>query len=106
GIEEHTLSELSDLARVHRAEFLVVGTPSQYSLYQISPYGPFSSPAKRIPSWTATFRRRGLVSKEHTLLPFRDEEQLRKAFGTCHDVIFSDTAKDPAAAFDLLSLII
>jgi tRNA1(Val) A37 N6-methylase TrmN6 len=40
------------------------------------------------------------------LPPFRDEDQLRKAFATCHNAIYADSARDPAATFDLLSLII
>lgn len=40
------------------------------------------------------------------LSPFRTEEDLRRAFSAAHDLIYRHLARDPAASFDLLALVI
>lgn len=105
-IEELLSSGLVEFARRQAAEFVAVGSPSKYNLFQPGPYALVSAPGVNIPSWTPAFSRRELMPKTITLLPFRDEAQLSRAFATCHNAIYTDTAKDPAAAFDLLSLVI
>ncbi len=99
-------SRLLETAQRHSAEFIAVGSPQKYDLYHVGPYALSRCAEDRLPSWIPAIKRTELLSKEHVLLPFRDEEQLRRAFGACHDAIFIDSAKDPAAAFDLLSLVI
>lgn len=99
-------NELTQAAQKRRAEFVVLGTPWDYELFQVGSYGLTEAPVSKLPSWAPGFSRREPVPRTHVLLPFRDEDQLRKAFATCHDAIYSDSARDPAATFDLLSLVI
>ncbi len=89
-----------------RAEFAVQGTPDNHTIWQVGPYALLDSALNELPCSPSGLRRREPISKKHQLLPFRDEDQLRRAFSACHDTIFFATAKDPAAAFDFLSLII
>jgi tRNA1(Val) A37 N6-methylase TrmN6 len=103
---DSSLTQLTELAHRYRAEFVAIGDPQKYKLFQVGQYTLVEASISKAPSWMSGFSRREFVSKSHVLLPFRDEDQLRKAFATCHDVIYTDSAKDPAAAFDLLSLVI
>ena len=99
-------SKLLETAQRHSAEFVAAGSPQKYELFHVGPYALSRCAEDRLPSWVPAIKRTELLSKDLVLLPFRDEEQLRRAFGACHDAIFIDSAKDPAAAFDLLSLVI
>jgi hypothetical protein len=94
------------LAVEHGAEFVVVGIPTKYKLLQRGEYGLHPSPASRLPICTRTLDRASLISKQHTLPPFRTEDDLRRAFGACHNAIYFESANDPASSFDLLSLTI
>ena len=97
---------LLELANRIGAEFVVRGSPQAYKIYHVTPYGLIRSATKRLPSRISGLSRSEFLSKDHVLLPFRDEAQLRRALGACHDMIYKETASDPAASFDLLSLVI
>jgi SAM-dependent methyltransferase len=47
-----------------------------------------------------------LLTRDTELLPFETEDDLRRAFEAAHDLIYKHLARDPAASFDLLSLVI
>jgi hypothetical protein len=95
-----------ELSRQFRAELLVLGAPTDYMVYQVGPYALAPLQGQCLPSWTHGLRRTKPLSRVHVLPPFRDEEHLRKAFSACHDAVYLDSARDPAAAFDLMSLIV
>jgi type I restriction-modification system DNA methylase subunit len=97
---------LFELASRQGAEFICVGDPSSYRLFQRGDYGLHPCKGLSLPSCAHALDRRQFVQKRHVLPPFRSEDDLRRAFAACHDAIYFETAKDPAAAFDLLSLVI
>ena len=89
-----------------RPAHVIVGTPARHDVAKWGTYGLSESRLHRIPSWTHSFRRDICLSREHALLSFSTEEAIRSAVSACHNAIYSDMAKDPAAAFDILSLVI
>lgn len=85
---------------------VVVGTPRGHCVWNYGQYGLSPSCLHRIPSWIHAFKRDSNVSRDHALLPFSNEHAIRVAVSGAHNAIHSDLAKDPAAAFDMLSLVI
>jgi type I restriction-modification system DNA methylase subunit len=49
---------------------------------------------------------REAIEESGDLLPYPSEEALRRAFSTAHDLIYKHLARDPAASFDLLALVV
>src|SRR4051812_9263794 len=88
------------------AEFVVVGEVDNHAIYHVASYGLARADIKAFPAWLPSIRSRGPVNRKFQLLPFRDESQLRRALTACHDAVYFASAKDPAAAFDQISLII
>ncbi len=101
------LDRLSDQARKMRAELLILGDPTSYEVHLVGPFSSHKAEGARLPSWIPGLRKNGSrISKAHFLLPFRDEDHIRKALSACHNAIFAGTAKDPAASFDILALVL
>jgi len=46
------------------------------------------------------------VEAASELVPYRTEDALRRAFAAAHDLIYKHLARDPAASFDLLALVV
>lgn len=88
-------------------EFAVFGSePESARVYQLGTYEGEYHQVRYIPTWMPAYRRTRMVPKNVCLLPFRAEEEIRRVFKLCHDVIYKELANDPAAAFDLLLLVV
>ena len=96
----------AQILQTHHSPHVVVGTPKRHSVSNCGPYGLSKSPLHRVPSWIHAFTRESNLSRSHALLPFPTEQAIRIAVSSCHNAIHSEMAKDPAAAFDILSLVI
>ena len=94
------------MLQTHHPAHVVVGTPRHHSVSNHGPYGLSESRLHRAPSWIHAFTRDSHLSRDHALLPFSTEPAIRRAVSSCHNAIHSEMAKDPAAAFDILSLVI
>lgn len=93
-------------ARRAHARYCVIGHPRSHSIHQVGHYSVARPPIDHLPSYPPGLRRFGQVSRRHVLPPFHDEDHLRRAFAACHDAMYLESAKDPAAAFDLLLLLL
>lgn len=100
---DQTMARLLDRSR---PVYVVAGTPEQHSVWNHGPYGLSMSHLHRAPSWIPSFVRETELSRQHALLPFVNEQEIRVAVSKCHNAIHSEMAKDPAAAFDVVSLVI
>ena len=94
------------MLQTHHPVHVVVGTPKHHSVSNHGSYGLSTSRLYRAPSWIHSFTRDSRLSRDHALLPFSTEPEIRAAVACCHNAIHSEMAKDPAAAFDILSLVI
>lgn len=97
--------EAIELARREAFEIVVLGDPRSPVVLQLGVYGEYRR-LPDIPTWMPRYPRNSLVPRTVTLLPFRTEEDIRKAFKRCHDVVYKELASDPAATFDLLLLVL
>ena len=96
----------AQMLQTHHSPHVVVGTPKRHRVSNCGPYGLSISRLHRVPSWVHAFTRDPTLSRSHALLPFSTEQAIRVAVSICHNAIHSEMAKDPAAAFDILSLVI
>lgn len=95
-----------DTARREGFGFVAAGSPGQATVVKIGLYENDSSIASDVPTWMPRVPRRALLAKSTVLLPFHAEDELRSVLAGCHDVIYKLLANDPAAAFDLLLLVL
>lgn len=93
-------------AREHGFQFLVAGSPDDYSAVTLGVFERDEQPVAGFPAWMPGHPRRQLVPKTTVLLPFATEHDLRAAFGECHDLAYKSLANDPAATFDLILLVV
>jgi tRNA1(Val) A37 N6-methylase TrmN6 len=95
--------DLVATARREEFEFIAIDTERAF---QLGPPGGGYRSVPTLPTWMPAYDRKALVPRSVTLLPFRTEEALRRAFAGCHNLIYKQLARDPAATFDLLTLVI
>ena len=96
-------NELTKTAAGTNASFLIIGKPLKYSVLRI---GSSNTNCIDASSRLGLLLRPQSDSLVKSLASFRDEDQARKIFNACHNAIYFDTAKDPAACFDLIALVI
>lgn len=78
-----------------------VWSDGQYSFFfRTARYANLSEPIGDIPRWVGDKPLQKKVPKTQELPPFKDEEELRKVIGGCHDLILEKQGHDPAKAFD------
>lgn len=99
-------SSAVDAARREGFGFVAAGNPGQATVVKIGLYENDSSVASDVPTWTPRTPRRELLARSTVLLPFHAEDELRSVLAGCHDVIYKLLANDPAAAFDLLLVVL
>jgi tRNA1(Val) A37 N6-methylase TrmN6 len=105
--ESEDVSESLTYARAKGFEFIVFGSDAGNArVYQLGAYEGEYHQVRSLPTWMPAYQRDRMVPKDVTLLPFRIEEEIRRVFKLCHDVIYKGLAHDPAAAFDLLMLVV
>jgi hypothetical protein len=85
-------------------EFVVVGDVIDRTVYHLGSYEGEARRVEDLPTWMPAHPRTSPVPKTTKLLPFRNEEDARRAFLACHDALYKATANDPAATFDLMLL--
>lgn len=95
-----------EAARRDGFAFVAAGSPNGSSVLKLGVYGSDVSNAPAVPTWMPRATRTALISKSRVLLPFHAEDELRSVLSGCHDVIYKMLANDPAAAFDLLLLVL
>ena len=99
------IEELAPTAVAAAAEYVLIGSAKSHRTYLVTPYGLEPSP-HLLPSWSRAHARSQALSRRHQLPPFRDEDEARRAFSAIHDALYQHEAKDPAAAFDAMTLVI
>jgi hypothetical protein len=93
------------IARRDGFSFVAAGEPVEARVVKVGLYEGDVSMVVAVPTWMPRIPRRVLIPKSTVLLPFQAEEHLRSVLVNCHDAIYKILANDPAAAFDLLLLV-
>lgn len=83
-------------------QIVVTGDVEQRKVFYVGSYGGEFTALPDLPSWMTETPRAALLPKSVVLLPFKAEDEARRAFQRCHDAIYKESANDPAATFDLL----
>lgn len=88
-----------------QTKYLVIGMPSSFRVFEVSRYGELVN-SLTVPFSTNNNSWKTRLTKPNILLPFDDEQVLRSIIKRVHNEIYNASAKDPASAFDIISVIL